>query len=362
MTRDQITRTGTREVLTDVESNREWCHEIIRDVSSTYAITVDSLSEPLATHTCVAYLLFRIADTIEDTPKLSAAQKTALLSQYRTAVRSCEPDDVYAFTSRAISDRPSDSLEPIHWRLVARTDRVLGAYRATPETIRAGIEPAVDELVYGMCKYCGRDGTKSGIRIHTLRDLRRYCYFVAGTVSHFVTDVFSTAANTEPSAELRACGEKYGLFLQLMNISKNIHDDRRFVRSAFVPESTLDRYGVDQSGLLRADNRSAVESAIEDVTREARLHVPKARRFLLLLPRIDESVFTAWAFPYLLSMAVLRELETDPGATLEPGGIDIERAEMRSIIEAVDEADPASLESFERTIHHQPLHTTDWPS
>jgi farnesyl-diphosphate farnesyltransferase len=362
MTRDQITRTETRGTLTDGESNREWCHEIIEEISSTYATTVDFLNEPLATHTCVAYLLCRIADTIEDAPKLSAEQKTGLLSQYRTALTSCESDEVYAFTTKAISERPSDPLEPVHWRLVARTDRVLGAYRATPDPIRAGIEPAVDELVYGMRKYCGRDGTRSGVRIRTLPDLRRYCYFVAGTVSHVITNVFSTAANTEPSSELRACGEKYGLFLQLMNISKNVYHDCRFVRNVFVPESILDRYGVDQSGLLRADNRSAVESAIEDVAREARSHVPKARQSLLLLPRTGESVFTAWAFPYLLSIAILRELETDPGATLEPGGIDIERAEIRALIEAVDAADPASLESLERTIHQRPLHTTDWPS
>lgn len=334
----------------------EWCHETINEVSRTYAIVVDLLEEPSSTYTTIPYLMCRISDTIEDSPSLTSDQKTALLDRYRSTIRATDPERGREFVSAAVDEQPNDPLESSHWRLVVQTDRVLDMYRSIPDPVRDGIGSAVDELTYGMHRYCGRNASRSGIRIRTLPDLRRYCYFVAGTVSHFITDVFATKGG-EPS-ELRSLGEEYGIFLQLMNVTGSVHYDYHFVGNVFVPESLLERYGVAQKALLREDNRNGTERALEALIEEARRYVPKARRYPERLSDGDTTVFGAWTFPYLLAIATLRELETDAGVTLEPKGVVIDPAEVNAIAEAVENANPDELESLESTVRERPFHET----
>jgi farnesyl-diphosphate farnesyltransferase len=334
----------------------KWCHEIIHEVSRTYAIVVDLLDEPLSTYTTIAYLMCRIADTIEDSPSLTSDQKTALLDQYRSTIRSTDPEKGHEFVSTAVDERPNDPLESSHWRLVVQADRVLNIYWSIPEPIRNRIGPAVDELTYGMRQYCGRSAPRSGIRIRTLPDLRRYCYFVAGTVSHFITDVFAATTKGGEPSELRSWGETYGIFLQLMNVTGSTHYDYHFVGNVFVPESLLEQYGVNQGALLQERNRNGTERALEGVIEEAQRYVPEARKYPERLSAGNKTVFGAWTFPYLLAIATLRELETNVGVTLEPRGVVIDPAEVNAIAEAVENADPNEIESLESTVREQPCH------
>lgn len=355
-----MTRRYQPEPVAHLEETTDFkrCHETIHEVSRTYAIVVDLLDEPLSTYTTIAYLMCRISDTIEDSPSLTPDQKTALLDQYRSAIGSMDLEKGREFVSTAVDERPNDPLESSHWRLVAQTDRVLNVYWSIPESIRNGIGPAIDELTYGMRRYCGRSASRPGIRIRTLPDLRRYCYFVASTVSHFITDVFATTTKGGEPSELRSLGEQYGIFLQLMNITGSVHYDYYFVGNVFVPESLLERYGVNQKALLRESNRNGTERALEDVIEEARRYVPQARKYPELLSDGNKTVFGAWTFPYLLAIATLRELETNVGVTLEPRGVVIDPAEVDAIAQAVENADPTELESLESTVREQPFHET----
>ncbi len=67
----------------DFVSGRAFCNEILPKVSRTFALTIRLLPPDLEHPVLLAYLLCRIADTIEDTADLPGSDKDALLSQLR---------------------------------------------------------------------------------------------------------------------------------------------------------------------------------------------------------------------------------------------------------------------------------------
>src|SRR5690349_24917811 len=65
--------------------------QILPHVSRTFALTIPQLPMPLRTSVTTAYLLCRIADTIEDEPALSALETRAFLQRFVAVVAGSEP-------------------------------------------------------------------------------------------------------------------------------------------------------------------------------------------------------------------------------------------------------------------------------
>src|SRR3954464_5598457 len=77
----------------------DFCREILPAVSRTFALSIRLLPGELGAAVRDAYLLCRIADTIEDAPDLPADDKAALLD--RLAACFDNPALVSEFTARA---------------------------------------------------------------------------------------------------------------------------------------------------------------------------------------------------------------------------------------------------------------------
>ena len=72
-------------------SDEAYQDEILVHVSRTFALTIPQLPQALRTAVTSAYLLCRIADTIEDEPALSASDTHLFLERF-TAVETVQPD------------------------------------------------------------------------------------------------------------------------------------------------------------------------------------------------------------------------------------------------------------------------------
>ena len=65
-----------------MDKNEQYCINILPKVSRTFEPTIRKLPRPLILQLTVAYLLCRIADTIEDSVFLTIKQKQNLLGTY----------------------------------------------------------------------------------------------------------------------------------------------------------------------------------------------------------------------------------------------------------------------------------------
>ncbi len=67
------------------------CFRHLPKVSRTFALAIDGLPDPLRGEVCVAYLLCRVLDTVEDAPRLTPDQRRGLIDPVLDLLRETTP-------------------------------------------------------------------------------------------------------------------------------------------------------------------------------------------------------------------------------------------------------------------------------
>lgn len=229
--------------------------------SRTFALAIPRLPEPTRAAVTVAYLLFRVADTLEDAAVWPRAQRVEALDALITLLRDPglvargEVPEGTEGLSRAWADAGPCAHEG-YLRLLRDTPALLAETQAFSPATRAAVLRHATRTAEGMRGFVLRATEDGTLTLHTLQDLKDYCYVVAGIVGELLTDLFvehAPIASAEPA--LRANEVAFGEGLQLVNILKDAADDAQEGRS-FLP-----------AGVTRAD---VLALAREDLDRAAR--------------------------------------------------------------------------------------------
>jgi farnesyl-diphosphate farnesyltransferase len=271
-----------------IEAGRAYCSDMLPKVSRTFALCIRLLPPDLEHPVLLAYLLCRIADTIEDAPALPGAEKSKLLSHFRSCLDDGGPDA--GPIAERFADPRTDEEE-----LTNRADTVLREFRRLPSFHQSAIRPWVQEMCSGMAGFASKydDGDPETPRVlTTVNDLERYCYFVAGTVGHLLTDLFASvrlAISPRHYAQLKPLATSFGLGLQLTNIIKDVADDRRRGWT-FVPQELCDEAGIEPSELHDPDRNRQARRAMLVLIRKAQGHLHDALEYCTRLPRSEYRV------------------------------------------------------------------------
>lgn len=337
------------------EADLEWCHDVVEDVSRTFAISIDLLDEPMSSTLCVGYLVCRIADTIEDAAGLTAAEKDELLATYD---RVLDPDDSATAEEfvRAV-EGTTDAPATDDWQLVRNAERVVRTAERLPPGAREAVTPPARELVGGMRTFVTRYADEPGIRIQTADELTEYCHYVAGVIGHLVTNLQLWNGEVEIESErMRELSESFGQLLQLVNIAKDVYTDYADEANVYLPAEWLSAAGVAQDAVLEPENEAAVASVVERTTERAYGHADDAQAWIEALGGADESMVTACSVPFLLAVATLRELSERPADALSEGGVKIDRREVMAIVASVTtDFDQSELEELRERVRRGEL-------
>ncbi len=222
--------------------------------SHTFSLAIRLLPDPLRREITIAYLLFRVADTLEDSEMWTPELRVLALTDFGRVVRAAAS--------------PWRSPQPVRWqhgsptahmgckKLLEELPQLLTALRETSPDARSAIIDRVGATVDGMIWYQLRSGVPGPIRIQNLNDLRGYSYVVAGLVGELLTDLFTLHCRVPPEAipELRLRGLALGEGFQIVNILKDVPDDAESGRS-FLPEDvdTAEVVTVAREGLASSE-------------------------------------------------------------------------------------------------------------
>ena len=223
--------------------------EILQDVSRTFALTIPQLPGTLRDVVGNAYLLCRIADTIEDESTLSAGQKQAFAERFVEVVAGRAAVDPFA---RELGAGLSASTTASEHGLIANTARVIRITHGFRATQRDVLERCVRIMARGMAEF-QRHATAAGL--NDLPHLDRYCYHVAGVVGEMLTELFCDypAKINERRNELLPLAVSFGQGLQMTNILKDVWDDRQ--RGAcWLPRDIFLEAGFDRRSLSAGHN------------------------------------------------------------------------------------------------------------
>lgn len=300
---------------------------IIGRVSRTFALGIVVLPGDLGKAVLIGYLLCRIADTIEDDGSATPRRRQELLARFLRCFESRELADAFAAEAADIKGNPA------HLELLAGNARVFTVLRALPKESSAILERWVREMVAGMSEFVKR--YPAGIRIQTLQEYRKYCYYVAGTVGHMLTDLWrfhSPFVGEREHAALLVRAEAFGEALQTVNILKDIAWDIERENSAYIPEELLIAAGASQSTLLQPERRANARQALCALTRLAHDDLRASAEYVALLPKRAARIRLFCLLPIVFAVATLREIESSVAMLESGGGVKISRREVRSLI------------------------------
>lgn len=244
-------------------------------VSRSFALCIPQLDPPFRDRVALAYLLFRVLDTIEDTRFTEPATQQRQFERLRAFLHAMparrEVDAfVAAFPAHLIVAERS---------LLGETHALLAESHALPAPDRAAVFRALERMAKGMEAYTRRSVP---LQLLDLEDVARYCCFVAGVVGEMLTQLWMLDRNA--AAPRTSLAYHFGLFLQKVNILKDQAEDETAGRF-FVP---------DRSALLASLRRDS----------------QGALAYLQALPRGDGyRIFCAWCL--MLGAVTVAQLD-DP--------------------------------------------------
>jgi farnesyl-diphosphate farnesyltransferase len=296
--------------MDSVSSDEVYQDQILPHVSRTFALTIPQLPPSLRTAVTCAYLLCRIADTIEDEPALSAPETLSFLQRFSAAAAGQGDAKLLA---REIDLRLTDRTLEAERDLVRNMERVLGVLSRLREPQRAAIQRCVGLMCRGMPRFQFSASLK-GLARST--DLDEYCYYVAGVVGEMLTELFCDysphIAVNRPA--LSAIAASFAQGLQMTNILKDVWEDRS--RGAcWLPQEVFTRYGVDLAQTAPEPFDPRFGAGFRELVGVAHAHLRNALDYTLLIPGEETGIrrFCLWAIG--LAVLTLRKIERHPRFT-----------------------------------------------
>jgi hydroxymethylglutaryl-CoA reductase len=317
------------------ENDQAFCSEILPSVSRTFALSIQALPLELRDAIGVAYLLCRIVDTVEDDRRLPPAVRGALFDAFDAVLaRAAEGDASSASEFEAKSAAAGLGPKPHERLLCDRAGASFRVFASLPAEQRAAIFPSVAEMSKGMRAYSERADEEAGLRLRTLPDLEKYCYYVAGTVGELLTQLFALSFPVAPAArkELQARAISFGLGLQLVNILKDVAEDAER-GDCFLPQAEAEAHGIALADLLVPSERSKGLALLRHLSTRARFHLDQAEEYTLLWPVQAAPVRLFCAVPLALALATLREVELGEDALRQGRAPTVSRALVMRVFE-----------------------------
>jgi farnesyl-diphosphate farnesyltransferase len=238
------------------------------------------LDEPLATDVGLAYLLFRIADTLEDAPKWGRDVRMTALDSFGEWLVGAHAER--AWLDAVAATPPTDDAGCL--ALIARAEGVRTSVAHRGHDLAMAMTMDVVRTSSKMAEFVARQTEGGGLVLRDLEDLREYCYAVAGIVGELLTEMFlrrDPALEPERDA-LMDLAPAFGEALQLVNILKDAPSDAGEGRLYIPP-------GVDRAEVVILARADLVQANDYIALLERAGGSPRIRAFCTLPVRLAEA-------------------------------------------------------------------------
>jgi len=288
-------------------SDEAYQEHMLLHVSRTFALTIPQLPAGLRSAVTSAYLLCRIADTIEDEPALSPTQTYAYLQRFAAVVAGTEAP---ALLAQEIEPQLSERTLPAERDLVRNMERVIRMTLHLNQRQRAAIQRCIELMCDGMHRF---QRTASLRGLERMSDLDSYCYYVAGVVGEMLTELFCdhSPAIAARRAALRELATSFAQGLQMTNILKDQWEDRS--RGAcWLPRELFAARGIELEQLAPGGSDERFADCLGELVGVAHAHLRNAMAYALLIPPSEAGVrrFCLWAVG--LAVLTLKRIERNP--------------------------------------------------
>jgi farnesyl-diphosphate farnesyltransferase len=191
--------------------------ELLRSASRTFALSIERLPGVVGDSLCLAYLLLRVSDYLEDNDRMPAETKVELLELWDRILADEVPAArlVAALSPYPPGDDPDA-------RVAHHAVEILEKVHALPLAVQTQVLVHVRNSTCGMARWVAR-----GPDIPLEDDMDDYMHEVAGRVGYLVTDIFAWYSSFIRArlSQLMPLAREFGLALQTVNIIRGLRKD-----------------------------------------------------------------------------------------------------------------------------------------
>ncbi len=268
----------------------------------------------------LAYLFARAADTIADTDLIERSRRLALLKDFKAQfINDCVDWEIIRSIQSALVPHQASAGERALMERLEECFQFLETFIPEDRTrIRTLMCTLTNGMEMDLAVFPG-DSVKDLTALHTMEELDRYTYYVAGCVGEFWTDMVAghvPSLSTWNVPEMAKVGVRFGKGLQLTNILKDVARDLQRGR-CYIPEMLLQEAGLTSSDLLKPDNSNRLKPVLRKLTGVARAHLDQGWLYTLAIPRRELRLRLACMWPILFAGQTLRRV-ADSAVLLDP--------------------------------------------
>lgn len=280
----------------EVELNR--LHKLLEGASRTFALTIPMLpSPPLDEAVTLSYLLFRIADTIEDAYLLSKEVRIRELKNFIEVLKWPHNYELAQEFVKYFREKDHKIQDPGHLKVLYQTPFIIKQLMELPANYVEVIIKHIIRTAKEMQHWIELHDKDNHLSLQSLEQLQDYCYTAAGIVGKMLTRLFALYSpeikEKLPYLQTYEVGLATGL--QLTNIIKDFFQDHQEGRH-YIPEQYLPLGPTDNS------------DKIIPIFGLAYKHLTQGIEFVLALPAKEVGVRKFCLIPIILAAATLVHL------------------------------------------------------
>lgn len=294
--------------------------EMVRQVSRTFSLSIEQLPGLLRDAVSVAYLMFRIADGIEDHQQMPADRKIELLNCWAALL-----EGRASVANLVEGVRDLDATDP-EVKVISDAPIILDWLYALPSAFREPIVRHVHATSLGMARW-----QEHGPFVEDEAELDDYMHEVAGRVGYLVTDLFALHSPLvrDIRETLMPLSRECGLALQTVNVIRGIRKD--FERGwVFIPRSFYRPLGLTQHTLLDPQWESETLAVVSLLADKAERHLDSGLTFITTFPRREHNIRLALIWPFLFAARTLAISRLNPKVLR--GEAKMSRADVSQIV------------------------------
>jgi farnesyl-diphosphate farnesyltransferase len=295
--------------------------QLLRETSRTFALSIEQLPGAVGEAMCLAYLLLRVSDFLEDNDYMLPARKVELLNLWERVLSGEIPAENLEAELRG-REGSTDADE----EAARHASELLELVRKLPVEIQEHMLVHVRETTLGMARW-----TERGPDVRVEADMDDYMHEVAGRVGYLSTEIFAWYSRfvRDRMPYLMPLARETGLALQTVNIIRGLRKDyeRGWI---YVPESFCQAVDIKREDLFKSEFQDRALRVVDMLADKAERHLQDALRYVLALPPWLHHLRLACIWPMFFAVRTLAISRHN--VNVLTGDVKITREEVKRIV------------------------------
>lgn len=273
-----------------------FCESILKKVSRSFALVIQTLPDNLRVSICIFYLILRALDTIEDDMVSFKDKRSSKVKLLRGFADNLTKEN-WSLSNIGEGDEK---------KLLEEFPKVLRVFHSLSKEDQVILQDISRQMGNGMADFILKD-----VRLGTATssEYRLYCHYVAGLVGQGLTRLFvSHGKEDKELLDAMKEADEMGMFLQKINILRDYLEDLQEGRT-FWPRDIWGKYASSLLELRTGDKKKSL-ACLNELAIDAFQHVPSCIRYLQKIK--DPKVFKFCAIPQVMAIATLERLINNP--------------------------------------------------